>query len=92
MDQIEARSVLLRHFAGWRGRSYRELIGLLGNQGSDEVLGPSGAAYQIEVEVLWEGKPKGPVRVVGSIDDGKPITSTSGSRALSVGTWKRSSR
>jgi len=70
MDKTEAQAVLTQHLAGWRTRPYRELIELLGNRGCQEVIGASGTAYQIEVDVLWDSKPKGPVCVVGSIDDG----------------------
>jgi hypothetical protein len=74
MDKREAQSVLTQHLEGWRKRSYQELVALLGNQGCDEVIGPSGAAYQIEIEVVWDGKSHSPVRVVGSIDDGRLTT------------------
>jgi hypothetical protein len=70
MNKPEAQSLLTRHLARWRQCSHRELVELLGNQGCDEVIGPSGAAYQIEVDVLWDSKPQGLVRVVGSIDHG----------------------
>lgn len=35
-----------------------------------EREGASGAAYQFEIEVFWDDKPGGDVRVMGSIDDG----------------------
>jgi hypothetical protein len=70
MDKNEARSVLARHIEGWRRRSYQELVTLLGHQRCEVVLGPSGAEYQIEVDVMWDDKAGGCVRVLGCIDDG----------------------
>ena len=35
-----------------------------------EVAAPSGNRYQIEIEVFWDDKPNGDVRVIGCIDDG----------------------
>lgn len=32
--------------------------------------GDSGTDYQIEIEVMWDGKGGGDLRVLGSIDDG----------------------
>ena len=43
---------------------------MLGNQGCDEVRGPSGVEYQIEVDILWDDEPGRALRVAGSIDDG----------------------
>jgi len=70
MDEKEARSLLTRHLQAWRGRSYQELVAAIGHAGCDEVIGPSGAAYQIEVDVSWDGKASGRVFVLAAIDDG----------------------
>lgn len=35
-----------------------------------EPIGASGARYQLEIDVFWDHKPGGAVRVMGSIDDG----------------------
>jgi hypothetical protein len=70
MDKNEARSVLGQHMERWRQRSYQELVALLGHQGCDDVIGPSGTAYQIEVDVCWDGEAGGCVRVMAGIDDG----------------------
>jgi len=71
MNDEEARSVLRAHLDPYRRRSYAELSAKLGNQGCDEVTGPSGAAYQIEVDVMWDGAPGQDLRVIGAIDDGR---------------------
>ena len=35
-----------------------------------EMRGPSGATYQVEVQLFWDDQPNGELRVMGSIDDG----------------------
>jgi hypothetical protein len=43
---------------------------LLGEIETREVIGPSGVAYQVEIQGLWDtGKP-GPLRVIVGVDDG----------------------
>jgi hypothetical protein len=49
---------------------YGELVALIGEQRMADVVGDSGAEYQLEVEVFWDSDPGGLVRVLGSIDDG----------------------
>jgi hypothetical protein len=44
-----------------------------------EVVAASGAVYQIETQVFWDGKPERDIRVMVSVDDGgisafKPLT------------------
>ena len=72
MDRDEARTVLAAHLEPLRRRSYGELIGQMGDIQVAEVVGPSGTAYQIEVEVIWDSpREKTDVRVLGAIDDGR---------------------
>jgi hypothetical protein len=72
MDKSEARQVLSKHLASFRGRSYEQLVGMIGTISVVEIRGPSGAEYQIEVEVFWDSpKVKTNVRVLGAIDDGR---------------------
>ena len=40
------------------------------NVWTEETTGPSGAWYQIEVQLLWDDKSQGHIRVLASIDDG----------------------
>ena len=72
MNNAEARSILKMELAKYRGKPYRELVTLVGNTQTLEVLAPSGATYQIEVEAMWDDtkRPNDVLRVVGSIDDG----------------------
>ena len=50
--------------------SYRELLFYRDNPTGEEVIAPSGQAYQIEVEALWDGEPDSDLRIIASIDDG----------------------
>jgi hypothetical protein len=70
MDKSEARSVLSRHMARYRTRSYTELAAEIGRLDVCEGAGASGATYQIEIQVLWDDKQRQNLRVLGGIDDG----------------------
>ena len=70
MDNREAAAVLRGHLNGYRQRAYSELVGLRGRPQTAELRGTSGRSYQVEVEVHWDSKPGGAVRVLGSIDGG----------------------
>jgi hypothetical protein len=70
MDNAEASSLLKGHLAAYRLRPYGELLTLLGKPQVAELRSASGRTYHVEVEVLWEGRPGGALRVLGSIDDG----------------------
>jgi len=71
MDRSEARTVLSNHLALFRKRSYADLVALIGDVHVAEISGPSGAEYQIEVEVRWDSPGDRTVRVLGAIDDGR---------------------
>jgi hypothetical protein len=80
MDNREARDLLAQKLAAYRRLSYAELAAKVGGEEHAEAIGSSGARYQIEVQLFWGGT-RGPVRVVGSIDDGGlrafyPLTET----------------
>jgi len=72
MDKAEARNVLARQLASYRGRPYHDMVRLVGTNSTVEVRGPSGAEYQIEIDVMWDSRrEKVNVRVMGAIDDGR---------------------
>ena len=71
MNEKEAASLLRAHLDQYRRRSHADLSSHLGNQGCDEVTGPSGARYQIEVDIVWDDIPGRDLRVIASIDDGR---------------------
>lgn len=70
MDNAEAAALLKDQLAAYRLRPYSELLALLGKPQVAELRSASGRRYQVEVEVFWDARPGGAVRVVGSIDDG----------------------
>ena len=70
MDNEEARSILRQELAHLRREPYEELSTDIGQIRTKEVNAPSGTVYQIEIQFLWDDKPKGDIRVMGSIDDG----------------------
>jgi hypothetical protein len=54
----------------WRTRSDQELADRIGETDRLEVSGSSETQYQVTIQVFWDSKPHGDLRVVGSIDDG----------------------
>ena len=68
MNREEALSVLSTCLEAYRRQPYAELAGKLGNQGCDELVGPSGATYQIEIDIVRDAGTD--LRVIGSVDDG----------------------
>jgi hypothetical protein len=81
MNKIEAQRILHAQLLPWRERSYRELRGAVGQSRRFEATGESGRSYQGDVQVVWDDKPDGAIRVMASIDDGGP--------ELSVGRGRR---
>jgi len=69
MDNSEARALLRIHLDAYRHRKYEELVMLLGKPEVIQLQGAS-ATYQVEVEVHWDDRPGGAIRVLGSVDDG----------------------
>ena len=70
MNKKEAQSILEELIEGYRELNYKELIKLIENVETFQVVGDSGTQYQLEVQAFWDDRPKGNLRVLGSIDDG----------------------
>jgi hypothetical protein len=70
MNKAEALEILRQHLSSWRGRSYEEISGCIGEAHTFEASGPSGSRYQGEIQAFWDGPPNSDIRVIGSIDDG----------------------
>ena len=72
MDKTEALAVLAHQLASYRGRAYVDLVKLVGTNSAIEVRGPSGAEYQVEIDVMWDSpRDRVNVLVIGAIDDGR---------------------
>jgi hypothetical protein len=70
MNREEALGLLNAKLDEYRKMSHADLATKLGHEEVVEVTGRSGTEYQIEIHVTWDHKPKGDVRVMGTIDDG----------------------
>ena len=71
MDRAEAAALLAGYLETFRRRSYAELRALIGaGAQTTEAVGRSGARYQLEVNVVWDERPGGNIRVLGAIDGG----------------------
>ncbi|MGD8402658.1 MAG: hypothetical protein PVJ21_03290 [Anaerolineales bacterium] len=77
MNKIEAQKILHEELLAFRDKSYEELQYLMGSPHVVERNGASGTSYVIEIEVFWDNHQKtgGNLRVIGSIDDGKILSS-----------------
>lgn len=70
MDSREAIAVLRGNLDEYRRLTYSDLQAKVGEDRHFQVVGPSGAEYQVEVQVFWESVPGERLLVVGSVDDG----------------------
>ena len=70
MDRAEAKSMLEKELAEFAARPYDNLVASIKHIDVKNVVGESGATYQIEFDVFWDSKPDGNLRIMASIDDG----------------------
>jgi hypothetical protein len=71
MNHQEALRILEEVLSEFRREPYEQLTSRIGPS-SPVVLERAGAGgpYQLEILFMWDGRPGGDVRVIGSIDDG----------------------
>ena len=70
MDRVKAKWLLLRSMVEYRRLPYDKLRAMIGDPKVFEIVGTSGTKYQIEIDSIWDHKPGGDIRILGSIDDG----------------------
>lgn len=71
MDIKEAKTLLENALRLYRDKPYSILSSMIEKEPDIfEVTDRSGTKYQIEIQIFWDDKPFGNVRVLGSIDDG----------------------
>jgi hypothetical protein len=56
--------------AALESQGYQGLAARVGESLVFERAGLRGAQYQFEIDILWDRQPGGPIRVIGSVDDG----------------------
>lgn len=76
MNREEAMTILRERIKRLQDLSYRELLFYRDNPTAEELIAPSGQAYQIEVEALWDDQPDSDLRVIAAIDDGRLRSAT----------------
>jgi hypothetical protein len=72
MNKEFAGSILEACLRQFRKYSYEELkLAVEGKiSKTEQAVDQSGNSYQIEIQVFWDDKPGGCIRVLGSVDDG----------------------
>jgi hypothetical protein len=70
MNHVEAKWLLLRTLVEYRRCSYSQLRTMIGESKQLETRGASGTRYQVNIDIVWDAKPAGDVRILASIDDG----------------------
>ena len=70
MNKDEAKSLLSHELSRYRELPYEELFSLIDHEEAFERTAPSGANYQIEIQVFVDDASRQTLRVMGSIDDG----------------------
>ena len=70
MDRKEAATVLDECLGKYRNKAYSELVPAIGSLQTFEAGETDRATYQVEVQVFWDDKPGGDIRIIASIDDG----------------------
>ena len=71
MNTEEATKIVRQELMKYRRRPYVELCRLAETRLPTVVIkGESGTEYQVVIQVHWDGKRGGDIRVIGLIDDG----------------------
>jgi len=70
MDTAEAKAILANELSDFTARSYNKLVASIAHTEVKNLVGQSGANYQVEFDVFWDSKPDGNLRIMASIDDG----------------------
>lgn len=72
MNKIEATQLIVKELEHYRNKSYAQLVQIINDKKvlDDCITTSSGVKYGFEIDVFWDDKHKGNIRVVGLIDDG----------------------
>jgi hypothetical protein len=70
MSRDVAREIAEDRLKHLRHRSYDELRPSVGQVFAEDVTGRDGVDYQVEVEIRWDAKAEGNIRVMVAVDGG----------------------
>lgn len=70
MNKVEAKAVATEVASRYRTRARDDLLRLLDDQDTLELIAPSGKRYQVEVEAVWDDRRGNNLRVFIEVDDG----------------------
>ena len=71
MNEQIAKGLIEVELQRLRASSYRELANSVGRVETKEVIGEDGIAYQLEMQIFWDGKKGTDIRGMVSCDDGR---------------------
>ncbi len=69
MNKKEAKELLSKEIKTLKNKKYTELVKIVDEVETKELLGKSDQKYQIEIQVFWDDAKEGNLRVTVSIDD-----------------------
>ena len=70
--KAEAKAILAAEVQRWQSLTYDELLQYVGEEPRNfAVQSESGRTFQVEVNVFWDDKPNGDIRVLIAMDGGK---------------------
>jgi hypothetical protein len=72
MNREEARRLLGVELDQLEQLGYERLAARIGEVTTYERPAATGGTYQLELQLFWDGRPNGAIRLLGSIDDGGP--------------------
>ena len=71
MNKEEAKELILAELDAFRDKPNSKLIQMIDAAPiTEELTGPGGNRYQLEIQAFWDDRPDGNIRVMGSVDDG----------------------
>jgi hypothetical protein len=71
MEHTIARKLLKDELESLKTRPFSFFAQSVNRTTHKKIIGQDGVHYQIEIEIFWDGRRGGDIRVLGSVDDGK---------------------
>jgi hypothetical protein len=71
MEHAIARKLLKEELASLKTRPFSFFAQSVNRTTHKKIVGQDGAHYQIEIEVFWDNRRGGDIRVIGSVNDGQ---------------------